>query len=252
LSRLLISGERTQIEAVWRDLSKDFKNLRGVYPEGNDRGISLGVNTRTWAGGEANLHFNSYHRPWRTYYYEMPPEGYDASAKLQQELENLSISFRIRQTASNPDLSGFFRNQYRLNIDRHFSGLKLRGRGEIIQSHSEGEDYYTGWLISAGFEARIFSGALNFSVSGFDTPDYDCRIYQYEAEVPGMMSVPFYLGTGMALNLKYEHFISQRVMVAGKIGITGYNWRPEGLSEASDRRFSLYINYHLKSSADDE
>jgi len=241
-SIMLNSGE-TVVQISGRDISEKYQNLRSVYPDGNETGISLGFRTSPWKNAEYNIYLDSWRRPWRTYNWETPPEGYEASMQYSQEIGEWDFDLRLRQTENNPEFGGTTRNQIRLNLKRDFSEILGKIRFEILNSSSvSGEN--TGFMISNSWGIRSAYNSIEIALSLFDVPDYECRIYQYERDVPGLISVPFYYGKGLAGNIYYRHFLINSISIAAKIGLTGYTSRPNNLSKATAKRFSLYLNYH--------
>lgn len=244
VGRLLMRLERVKMELSGRFCSRDFKNLRSIFPDGNENGFTCGLSLKTLPEGIINAFFDSWNRPWRTSTCEMPPEGYKASLHIGQMYKDYYFSLRLRRTTTNPELDGLTRDQIRFSLEKRFARLTGKFRLERMQSLSD-EGSYNGYLLSGGLEAPVPAGRLNFTLSGFQVPDYECRIYQYESDVPGIMLTPFYLGRGIKTNLLYDFSISRSVRLALKAAVTAYASRPGGLSEKSDTRFTVYLNYHF-------
>ena len=193
-----------------RKLSREFRNFRSLYPDGNETGYTVGVTTPFWRDGSLNIYYDSWQREWRTSTWEMPPEGYEASLCLSKSLFIDDYSLRLRHTENNPEFGGTVRDQLRFNIVRNYYTNIIRLRFETIQSRAD-EVIKTGYLATCAIEFSFLRNRAKVAFSGFTIPDYDCRIYRYEFDIPGIMSIPFFLGDGINLNICYNYHISNRL-----------------------------------------
>ena len=242
LARFQLSFEGITSQLSLRDFSRDFKNLRSIEPEGNERGCTFAFSLKPWKGGLVNACIDFWRRPWRTYSYEMPPAGFQTSLFLAHKISECNFSLRLRKSFTDRGGDGLTRNQFRLNGERDLGRIAVRLRFERMESSSlEGDD--VGFLISGGFKGHLFSGRWELSVSRFEIPDYDCRIYQYQADVPGMFGVPFYYGNGFNVNAVYKLNLFSGLTLAGKASITRYSWKPNNPAGKINKAFSVYLNY---------
>ena len=228
-----------------RKLSEDFKNFRSLYPDGNETGYTFGAAMPFWQDGSVNVFYESWQREWRTSTWEMPPEGNEGSLCFSKTILDNQYSIRLRHTENNPEFGGTARDQIRLNITRKYESKAFLFRFETIQSNSD-SDIYTGYLTTCAFEFKFLRNRAKVSLSGFTVPDYDCRIYRYEYDIPGIMSVPFFIGDGVDLNIYYNYQISKSLQFAFKTSITSYFDRPDNLSQETDKRFSIYLDYNFR------
>ena len=243
----VVTGARLRRDKVsfslsYYSFSEDYWNLHSIIPEGNKTGYSGGLTLKPWPGGVVNLLLDYWKRPWRTYYDEMPPEGEKASVSMRQKWGNNSVSMRIRRTSSGVGSDLLDRNQFRLNYEIKAGSVAHRLRFETMNSVT-GDEKHWGYLVSAQSNVpyRKMRGHLSFAF--FRVPDYDCRIYLYEYDVPGRISVPFYSGNGIAANAVYKWEIGGGITAAVKASWTRYDWRPMDKYERILADYSLYINY---------
>ena len=227
-----------------RMLSEDFNNFRSLYPDGNESGFTFGVSSPFWNDGVVNLFFDSWKRSWRTSTIDMPPEGYEGSLHFEKKIMNNQYSIRLRHTENNPDFGGTVREQIRFNLIREFGSNALKLRYETIRSSKDG-DVNTGHLTTAAYELSCKHTRFSSAITGFAVPDYDCRIYRYEYDVPGMMSIPFFMGSGADVNLSSKSNISKYIRLSLKASLTFYHSRPNNNSTETDKRFALYIEYNF-------
>ena len=242
LARFQLKFDKVTCQLSMRDFSPDYKNLRSIEPDGNERGFTLAFSLKPWQGGLVNAYIDSWRRPWRTYSYEMPPAGYQTALFIKQKISDYELSFRLRKTYNDRGSDELIRNQFRLNVERDLGRITVRLRFEKMAASSSESDE-VGCLISGGLKGGLFTGRGELSVSRFEIPDYDCRIYQYQANVPGMFGVPFYFGNGFNVNVVYKLNLFRDLTLAAEASITQYSWKPNMPGGEIDRTFSLYLSY---------
>ena len=234
-----------KIRLAARHFDRDFRNIRGVVPEGNKEGISGGVIIDNVIGGTLNGCFDIWRKPWRTYNREMPPEGHDESLSYRRKFNTVEISLRLRRKVNSSLCDNYEYRQVRFNIEKRADRFSAGCRLEKIHA-SPDENDYRGYLLSWWMIARAFQGELRFRITGFDCPDYSCRIYQYEPDVPGLFKVPFYYGSGKRLALRYRWDCGRGWNIAAKAAWTSYTRKSESAAGLPAADFSLYLGYNLK------
>ena len=243
----VITGARLQRDKVsfslsFYSFSRDYWNLHAIVPEGNKTGYTGGLTVKPWPGGTVNLLLDYWQRPWRTYYDEMPPEGVKSSVSVRHKWGQQEASLRIRRTRSGIGSELLDRNQFRLNYEIPAGSANYRLRFETMNSVTEEAEHW-GYLLSAQANAPYKKMRGHLSLAYFRVPDYDSRIYLYEYDVPGRISVPFYSGNGIAGNAVYKWEIGRGITAAVKAAFTRYDWRPMDSYDKFTADYSLYVNY---------
>lgn len=186
LIRLQFSaGAKAKAEISGRNYSQKYKNLRSVAPAGNEIGYTFAASVNPWKGGEVKFYGDIWRRPWRTYVYDSPPEGRETSLYLAQRYGRYYLGLRARRTFSVTGVEDLTRDGLRFRMKRDFGRFIGRFRVEWSESDDVGIKH-KGFLISCGSGGFFHRNSrFEFDLSYFNIPDYDCRIYQYEYDVPG-------------------------------------------------------------------
>lgn len=244
LMRVQFITERMMVEILGRDFDRDFRNLRSAFPDGNEKGFTIAADIRPWKGGVVKCYSDIWQRPWRTYLYSIPPEGRETSLFAGQHYKGYHFGLRLRRTVSDRGGEELTRGQVRVNLERKFRRFSLRFRVERSMSDDGGAAHY-GHIFSSGASARFISWTnIDFDITYFKAPVYDCRIYQYEYDVPGLMRAPFYLGEGLKMNMVVRFRIGRWVTIACKSAVIMYSSNPREGGSSIDRTFSLYSDFN--------
>ena len=249
ISRLKVKFPNVMVQLEFRNLERNFKNLRAIYPQGNECGITFALMLKPWKKAEIAAMSDIWKNPWRTYSYEMPPEGFKNSICFTQSISPYRFSFRLRKTYNSRGGDPLTRNQIRLKGERKFPGMILRCRFEMMEAITEDESA-TGYMLSNEIKASTTLGNVSLALSYFTIPNYDCRIYQYQDDVPGTFYVPFYYGNGFNVNAVYELSLRSEIFIALKTSITAYTQKPNPPSEPVEKTFAIYFSYRYNRKAD--
>lgn len=232
----------------YHNFSRNFRNLRSLYPDGNDEGFSYGFSAKLGKYNKLNLLYETSAKPWRTYYDETPPEKDSKSVNFERNTGYMnSLSMRIKQSIVDSGNENAINNQFRftcrhwLHRSKYFPFYGFDARAEIMQY--VGESYVeNGWLLSLTpyyFPVK----KLLFTLTAFHVPSYNSRIYMYENDVPGKLSIPFYYGNGAAVNAVYTLNWESGFSFAVKAGMTHYDTQSGQPDNRNVRDFSLYFCY---------
>jgi len=237
-----LERDNVSFSLSYYSFSEDYWNLHAIVPEGNKSGYTGGLTVKPWPGGTVNLLLDYWQRPWRTYFDEMPPEGVKSSVSIRYKWGKQAAALRIRRTRSGVGSDLLDRNQFRLNYEIKAGSAAYRLRFETMNSETV-DDNQWGYLVSAQSNVPFKKMRGHLSIAYFRVPDYDCRIYLYEYDVQGRISVPFYYGNGIAANAVYKWEIGGGITAAVKASWTRYEWRPMDSYDKSVADYSFYLNY---------
>ena len=242
IARCLINQENAAVSLAYLKMNESYDNFRSLYSGGNIEQFVFGISLKPWKNAKFNLLYDSFKRPWRTYFEKMPPQGIKYSLQIEQKIGTRTVSARIRRTRSGSGIDDSIRDQYRLDFSSNAKWGRYGFRAEAM-SADDNDDSNLGILLSALLNLKLARGQIVLKIAGFQIPDYDCRIYQYEYDVPGRILIPFYYGNGVAFNSVYTLRMRSGLTVSLKAGYTHYDWRPAPADSNFDRNFALYLNY---------
>jgi hypothetical protein len=160
-------------------------------------------------------YYEGYRHPWRRYYEAFPTAGYEAGGELTQALgRSLEVSLRRKASQSEENVSREDGTSFLQPSARYlmrYEGLwqasprtSLRLRYEQVRSLT-GEASSRG--TSLGFAIRHKLGKtwrLASTLSVFHTDSYDSRLYQWEEDLPGVLTNSAIYGRGRKAALYLE------------------------------------------------
>lgn len=193
-------GKR-QLRGLVRRYDPGFYSFFGGAPSRggmeNERGYLIGLEGRGWA-----LFFDRYRRPSRTYYYPLPSvvsaRGGSLEHRLGRNLTARALYREDRQPRWREEQSREERSR-RMRVELEFrrgKGLLVRLRLEGRRLDRGGESPELGQLV--GILAKGGWRAVHIALHGtrFQTDSYASRLYEYEYDLPGMVSVRPLYGKG--------------------------------------------------------
>ncbi|MFQ5752726.1 MAG: ComEA family DNA-binding protein, partial [bacterium] len=237
--RAFITGAQIDYGAVqcaflFRNYQKDFHNLHGFgFGETNgttqnERGYYTGLNFKLTATTTLHTFYDIFYHPWPTYFNPLPTEGQEFLSQIEQKFgRQLQLTFRFRSKQgqeTNKFLDQFQREkkeivdrhktQWRLQLDYRVSTqVHLRSRVEYVRFqknrysvsenilNEDGMMLYQEIRLQPKKQLRILG-----RVSFFETDSFDSGIFQYESDLPGVVTNQALLGRGNRwyLLLKYQ------------------------------------------------
>ncbi|NIR48361.1 hypothetical protein GWO43_07825 [candidate division KSB1 bacterium] len=237
----LIAGSQLDFDSVqlaflYRDYQKDFQNLHGFgFGESNgttqnERGYYTGLDYRITRSTRLKAYFDIFAKPWRSFFQPLPVEGRDFLAQLEQKFgRSIQLTLRFRdkfdfetedfRDALNREKREFLekrKSQWRFQFDYRVSPqFRLRSRIEYARFKQTGltnldvETKDDGILM---YQEIRYQPKPNLQVTGritfFDTDSFGSSIFQYEHDLPGMVTNRAMFGRGNRwyVLLKYEPF----------------------------------------------
>lgn len=215
------------------DFHNEFANGPCYVEPNNENGALL--------MGKANLasktllsgYYEEYHHPWRRYYEAFPTEGYEYGGEVRQPLgRSFEFSLRRKVCQGEGNVTGVDgaslldpSNRYLTRYEAlwHITLLtSLRLRFEQARS-------VTGGQASQGTNLGLTLGQrlgrtwhLSSSIAVFHTDSYDSRIYQWEEDLPGIMTNSALYGRGRKATLYLEGRLFQSVTCSLKYSAAYY------------------------------
>ncbi len=219
----------------FRNYDRNFYSFYGKgfsernYENKNERGIYLGLSYKINSKFKIYGYFDQFKYLWRTYYVPFPSSGFDEMLRVSyKESSNMKFEIKLRRNIEDTsinvkDLFGnersiigkFQRTSYRLQIDRTINKRTMfRWRIEsIIESETPEESKYNydysdeGVLNYWDLEFVSFKNLIiDLRYSYFTSRNEAISFYQFEKDLPGMLSINRLKGTGneFYILIKYE------------------------------------------------
>ncbi len=255
----LISGTSIKFNPLnflilYRNYSKNFHSLhgsgfgeRGGSPA-NEHGFYYGVKYRFFKKASLAVYYDIYKYPWRTYFENLPVAGNDLLCQIEYKLNSatlITIRYKTKNTQKSDkttDLYGRIIDSYfnqikhslRLQLDyKPISNLKLRGRFE--QSNFTLKNQSTGILIYQDIKYKYSQYFTLYSrITFFDTDDYDSRVYQFENDVPHVLTNQMLYGKGNRWYICMIFNIMKLWRFGVKYSVTNYEY-VDSIGSAQDK-----------------
>jgi hypothetical protein len=204
-----------------RRYDPDFQNPRsrgfGNGDTQNEEGIYLGFSGRMDSRTKLNLYFDIYRNPWRSYLIPVPTSGNDLLIQIERRFsQGFTFLLRSRFRKSSVLLEGATTNGHLLNMLRNrmqnqvrielrfkpSPELRFKTRfetvnlfypkltGEVRCSESREKGFLLFHEMNLKTKSRFQFTARWIT---FDTDSYDSRIYAFENDLPGVLTIkPLY------------------------------------------------------------
>lgn len=252
LTGLLFHAGTFEFITLARHYSKNFISMhgRGYSAQGdqpqNEQGVLMGVHFNALKNLKLSFAYDRYKFPWRTYFIPMPSHGHELLFRATHKpLKGLWLHVQARlrqkdQVLYTSDILGrevtiiYPRSQLnlRFQIDYNpYTFIKLRQRLERVRVNYQ-ENENTLFTDSAGFNGMLVYQDLTFNISKalsistrlsfFDTDNYDSRLYQFERDVPGMLTNYMLYGKGSRVYGFVQYKVKKFLRLSLKISSTQY------------------------------
>jgi hypothetical protein len=234
LTGVSVDFPRLRLALLFRDYGIDFQNNHGfAFADANgstqnERGYYAGLNVKLTSATTFSAYYDIFVHPWRTFFEPLPIDGNEFLSQIEHKFRpglRLMLRFREKQV---PALKAFadqfardkrefvetVKRQWRLQLDYEISReLRARSRLEYVSFHenrfgaSEKIDE-EGLLMYQ--EMRVRPGKsfeLSARMTFFDTDSFDSAVFQYEPDLPGLVTNRSLFGEGARwyVLLKYKY-----------------------------------------------
>lgn len=275
LTGAMLGVERAQLALLYRDYAKDFQNQHG-FPFAdasgatqNERGFYTGLTFKITPRTTLNAYYDIFSHPWRTFFEPLPWEGNEFLSQLEQRFgTQIRITLRFREN-NRPEAETFrdelgrdkqefvatTKRQWRLQMDYTINPrVRVRSRLEYVTYNlnrfagSSGEASEQGFLMYQDFriqptKALTIAGRLTF----FDTDSFDSAVFQYENDLPGLVTNRALFGEGarwyVLFTYKYRLFdLSVKYSETFRDDIDVIGSGPDQINGNLDRRIGAQLD----------
>lgn len=235
----------------FRNYDRNFYSFYGRgfsdrnYESKNERGIYLGLSYKINSKFKIYGYFDQFNYLWRTYYVPFPSSGFDEMLRVSyKKSSNTKFEIKLRRNiedsnikvndlfGNEKDIMGKFqRTSFRLQIDRTINKRTLiRWRIEcLMESEIPEEIKYSynysdeGVLNYWDLEFISFKNLLIDSrYSYFSSRNENISFYQFEKDLPGMLSINRLKGTGNEFYILIKYEIKSIFNCALKYSLVNY------------------------------
>ncbi|MFQ5707189.1 MAG: ComEA family DNA-binding protein [bacterium] len=230
----LASFPTIRLGLLFREYQKDYQNFHSFgFAERNgttqnERGFYTGIEYKLSSRTKLVVYYDIFSNPWRTFFKPVPTEGNDLFSQLEHHLDRrttLTIRYRLKNgqdtqaakdqlNRTREELVQRQRRQWRLQLDHALSSrVRLSSRIEYVRfrlHHYVGKKRDTKATGNLFFQEVRWQPKRNLRISArvifFDTDSFDSRLFEYESDLPGMVTnrALFGRGTRWYLLLKYK------------------------------------------------
>ncbi|MCG8605150.1 helix-hairpin-helix domain-containing protein, partial [bacterium] len=237
-----------QLAFSYRDYQKDFQNTHGFGfanrsgATQNERGYYSGMHYKITPHTTFAAFVDIFHTPWRSFFEPVPTEGREFLTQLEKRLGRrvkLAVRFRDKTTQetdafrdarnrTKQELIEIRRTQWRAQFDYTLSSsIRLRNRVEFVRFRpkryvSSGDQKAESGL--ALYQNLRLKPRENVQVHGrltfFDTRSFNSRLFQYENDLPGLVTNRALFGRGSRWYLMIRYAPNRSVLFSAKYSET--------------------------------
>jgi hypothetical protein len=180
----------------------------------NESGLYCGVTFRPVAWMNVNASWDQFVFPWRTSAAMFPSQGKELVVQSEMDLSSrtsLTILLRSREKPAEIELTspaGLAQTADNFRSQQNYRATLMVGSSQSVVWRSRVEVVTVRYSLRPGSEIGMLvlqdvsfdpvrHVSLEARVIAFDTPTFDSRVYEYEAEVPGACQTPGLYGKGL-------------------------------------------------------
>lgn len=273
----ILDFDAVQLAFSHRNYHKDFQNLHGFgFAESNgatqnERGYYAGIRYRLTRRTSVNAYLDLYSKPWRGFFEPLPTEGREFLVQAEHRFnQNLRLKLRWKedrrqQTETVVDefnrefqqLAEQEKVQYRLQLDASpLSHVRLRTRVEFVNSalasYSQNRSDETGFLVYQDFRIQPTKKLrIEARLTLFDTDSFESRVFQYENDLPGVLTNRALFGRGTRRYLIVKYLPLKQIQIHVKYSETYRDdanvigTGPDQIDGNIDRRFGLQLEMKI-------
>jgi len=264
---------------LFRNYDLDFQNFHGFgFAEvngttQNERGYYTGLHYKVTRSTTLSAFHDIFFHPWRTFFQPLPFEGQETLVQLEQKVgQQIKLTLRFRsqekqQTDEFRDAFGREKDEFVLNKNQQWRAqldyqvspqLALRSRFDYVTFRLQRFNPFSGKMTEQGallyqeFRFKLNQQLqLSARLTFFDTDSFDSRVFQYENDLPGLVTNRALFGEGSRwyVLVKYRPFrfieFSAKYSETFRDDVAVIGSGPDQIAGNLDRRFGLQLDVKL-------
>jgi len=229
--------------ASYRNYRENYQSLSASpFAEGNgaanEQGIYLATALKLSPLVSINAYCDQFYFPWLKYQVDGPSRGNEYMVHTDYSpTKKTGMYFRYRQINKNKNASSeaiidqvmpTLQRNYRYHVFfQATKEIKLQNRVELINYQGPGGEKENGYLVYQDVAYRKPGSWLSFSIryALFDTKSFYSRLYAYEADMPGVFSIPSYFYKGSRAFMLLHFFLPRKTELWIRVSQTFYSNR---------------------------
>lgn len=229
--------KKMSLATGYRNFSKGFHPVYGnPFATGstgaNERGVYLGMQYQLtpWLHGFSTLDRVQF--PFLRYRADKPSAAFDFMQQIDYTpSKKMNIQFRFRQRSKQLNRTEEL-NSIQL-IDNIQTSYRIYARFKVDEQweyatridHVKNNSGQSGLAVSADifYHPKTTKIKWNFRYAAFRCPDFEARIYQYENDLPGSFSIPFYYGNGNRCYMNVQYSTGRSSSVSVRYAVTNFS-----------------------------
>jgi hypothetical protein len=226
LSGILLDTKDIKMTLLFRNYSKDFISLHGnSFGENsgnpkNERGMYFGIKLNPVENIKLFFYFDQFKFPWRTYLVPTPQTGKEVFAAIRfKPMKKLYLYLQLRSKQKYSMVTQHYDYNLGKKIIVPKDHLKIRFQIDFnphkkIKLRHRIEKSWTSYDKTKGVQIdkkNLYSGILHYQdiyyqlsskigmsyrIVFFNTDGYESRLYEFERDVPGILTNQMLYGTG--------------------------------------------------------
>jgi hypothetical protein len=248
---------RTSLGFLTRTYSKKFPSLKsnafGVNGiNNNESGNYIGLHYKVLRTLNYSSYIDVYSFPYLKYRVDKPSYGYDHFHQLEfNPVKKFSSTFKYRSKMKQLNGENSFIGLTKLkNLTYENIRISIRFkpdntweysmRVEVLSEFSNGIKSGKGTMVSQGIFYHPIGKAISMNIryAIFNCPEFNTRIYEYENDVQGAFSIPFYYGTGSRFYTNITFKLNRTFTASMRYSIS---WLDESTQTISDSEIKFQL-----------
>lgn len=247
---------------IYRNYFKNFQSLKSnAFGENtnnnNETGSYLGINYKIFNWLTYSFSVDLFSFKYIKYRVDQPSRGYDLSHQIEyvrgkKFTAQLRIQKKMKQqneTFSNETFHRLIDNnptRYRISIRMKMDNTwELGFRTEYVMPSKSIIKQAPASSVSQSLYfhplGKSFSANARYSI--FNCTSFDSRIYEYENDLPGAFSIPFYYGRGSRFYLNINFKFMRSINFSVRYSINWIDTNEESDKESSEIKLQAKINF---------
>ncbi len=238
ITGLRIYENPLKLAFLFRKYDKDFQNFHSLgFGESsetqNETGFYSGIEYQIKSRTKFSAYFDIYKFPWRSFFEPLPRSGNDMLTQIQHKFSSTILFTLLYKQKSKQSTENFHdsydreksellqrqQRQYRAQVDfRGIKNLLIRSRVNFTKinynstSKNLSNKQENGVLIYQDIRLEVTQKLKLWTrISFFGTDSFDSRVYQYENDMPGVLTNRALFGQGTRWYFLVKYHLTNRV-----------------------------------------